>query len=110
MCLFQNRAHGTSSRYKLETTNHHGHDFSIGKLATASFPSNISMCVMLEEMLMLEGKIAFVQNRAHGTNSRYNRATTNHHGQTFSIGKLATVSFPSSISMCVYARRKASSH
>ena len=44
MFLFQNRAHGTSSRYKLATTNHHGHDFSIGKLATASFPSSISMC------------------------------------------------------------------
>ena len=27
MCLFQNRAHGTSSRYKLETTNHHGQGF-----------------------------------------------------------------------------------
>ena len=36
MGLFQNRAHGTSSRYKLATTNHHGHDFSIGKLAEAS--------------------------------------------------------------------------
>ena len=58
---------------------------------------------------MVEGKLAFVQNRAHGTSSRYKLATTNHHGQGFSIGKLATVSFPSSISVCVYARRKASS-
>ena len=58
---------------------------------------------------MLEGKLAFIQNRAHGTNSRYKKATTNLHGQGFSIGKLAIVSFPSSISMCVYARRKASS-
>ena len=97
MCLFQNRAHGTSSRYKLATSNHHGHNFSIGKLATASFPSNISMCVTLE------GKLALVQNRAHGTSSRYKLATTNHHGQGFSIGNLATVSFPYSISMCVYA-------
>ena len=55
---------------------------------------------------MLEGKLAFVQNRAHGTSSRYKVATTNHHGQGFSIGKLATVSFPSSISMCVYAKMK----
>ena len=37
MFLFQNRAHGTSSKYKLATTNHHGQDFSIGKLATTSF-------------------------------------------------------------------------
>ena len=63
---------------------------------------------------MLEGKLEFVQNRAHGTNSRYKRATTNHHGQSFYIGKLATVSFPSTISMCdmleknVYARMKGS--
>ena len=64
---------------------------------------------MLEEMLMLEGNIAFVQNRAHGTSSRYKLAITNHHGQGFSIGKLANVCFPSRISMCVYARRKASS-
>ena len=49
MCLFQNRSHDTSSRYKIATTNHHGHDFSIGKLATASFPSTISMCDMLEK-------------------------------------------------------------
>ena len=55
---------------------------------------------------MLEGKLAFVQNRVHGTSSRYKLATTNQHGQGFSIGKLATVSFTSSISMCVYARRK----
>ena len=75
MCLFENRVHGTSSRYKLATTNHHAQGFSIGKLATASFPFNISMCVMLEE------KLAFVQNRAHGTNSGYKLATTNHHGQ-----------------------------
>ena len=79
-----------------------------GKLAVASFPYNISMCVMLEEMLMLEGKLAFVQNRAHGTSSSYKLTTTNHHGQGFSIGKLTTVSFPSSISVCVYATRKAS--
>ena len=59
---------------------------------------------------MLEGKLAFVQNRVHGTSSMYKLATTNHHGQGFSIGKLATVSFSSNISMCVYARRKASSH
>ena len=57
------------------------------------------MWVMLEgnaykEMLMLEGKLAFVQNRAHGTNSRYKQTTTNHHV------KLATDSFPSNINMC----------
>ena len=74
MCLFENRVHGTSSRYKLETTNHHAQGFSITKLATTSFPSNISMCVMLE------GKLAFVQNRAHGTSARYKLATTYHHG------------------------------
>ena len=67
------------------------------------------MCVMLEEMLMLEGKLSFVQNRAHGTSSRYKLAITNQHEQGFSIGKLATFSFSSSISMCVYAIRKASS-
>ena len=56
---------------------------------------------------MLEGKPSFVQNRAHGTNSRYKRATTNHHV------KLATTGFPSNINMCVmlegnvYARREA---
>ena len=81
LAFVQNRAHGTSSRYKLATTNHHAHDFSIGKLA-------------------------LIQNIAHGISSRYKLATTNHHGQGFSIGKLATVSFPSSISMCGYARRK----
>ena len=48
MCIFQNRSYDTSSKYKLATTNHHGHDFSIGKLATASFHSNIIMWVMLE--------------------------------------------------------------
>ena len=48
MCLFENRVHGKSSRYKLATTNHHAQGFSIGKLATTSFRSNISMCVMLE--------------------------------------------------------------
>ena len=48
MCLFENRVHGTSSRYKLATTNHHAQGFSIGKLATDSFSSGISMCVMLE--------------------------------------------------------------
>ena len=58
---------------------------------------------------MFEGNLAFIQNRAHGTSSRYKLATTSHHGQGFSIGKLATVSFTSSISVCVYARRKASS-
>ena len=57
---------------------------------------------------MLEGKLAFVQNRAHGTNSKYKRATTNHHVN------LAMASFPFNISMWVmlegnaYARRKAS--
>ena len=61
MYLFENRVHSTSSRYKLATTNYHAQGFSIRKLVTASFPSNISMCVMLE------GKLAFVQNRAHGT-------------------------------------------
>ena len=55
---------------------------------------------------MLEGKLAFVQNIAHGASSRYKLTTTNHYGQGFSIGKLATVRFPSSISMCVYARNK----
>ena len=64
-----------------------------GKLATASFPSNISMCFMLEKMLMLEGNVAFVQNIVHCTSSRYKLATTNHHGQGFCIGKLATISF-----------------
>ena len=39
---------------------------------------------------MLEGKLAFIQNRAHGTSSRYKLATTNHYGHDFSIGKLAT--------------------
>ena len=87
MCLFENRVHGTNSRYKLATTNHHAQGFSIGKLVTARFSSSISMCVMLEENL------AFLQNGAHGTSSRYKLATTNHHGQGFSIGKLATVSF-----------------
>ena len=43
---------------------------------------------------MVEGKLAFVQNRAHGTSSRYNPTTTNHHGQRFSIGKLAVAIFP----------------
>ena len=58
LAFVQNRAHGTSSRYKLATTNHHAQGFSIGKLATTSFPYNIlSMCIMLE------GKLAFVQNR-----------------------------------------------
>ena len=63
---------------------------------------------------MLEGKLEFVQNRSHGTSSRYKLATTNHHAQGFSIGKLATASFHSNISMWVileenaYARRKAS--
>ena len=55
---------------------------------------------------MLEGKLTFVQNIAQGTSSRYKQATTNLYGQGFSIGQLATISFPSSISMCVYARRK----
>ena len=96
LAFIQNRAHGRSSRYKLATTNHHAQSFSIGKLATVSFPSNISMCVMLE------GKLAFVQNRAHGTSSRYKLATTYHHGQDFSIGKLTTASFLSSIGMCYY--------
>jgi len=48
MCLFKNKVHGTSSRYKLATTNHHAQGFYIEKLATDSFSSNISMCVMLE--------------------------------------------------------------
>ena len=61
------------------------------------------------KMLMVEIKLAYVQNRAHGTSLRYKLETTNHHGQGFSIGKLTTVSFPFSISMYVYARRKASS-
>ena len=61
---------------------------------------------MLEEMLMLEGNVAFVQNIVHCTSSRYKLATTNHHAQGFSIGKLATTSFHSSISMCDYATRK----
>ena len=95
MCLFENRVHGTSSRYKLATTNHNAEGFPIGKLATASFPSNISMCVN-----MLEGKLAFVQNRAHGKSSRYKIAATNLHGQGFSIGKLATES------MCVMLEGK----
>ena len=96
MCLFENRVHGTRSRYNMATINHHAQGFSIGKLAIASFSSNISMCVMLE------GKVSFVQNRAHGTSSRYKLATTYHHGQDFSIGKLTTASFLSSIGMCYY--------
>ena len=43
---------------------------------------------------MLEEKLAFVQNRAHSTSLRYKLATTNHHGQDFSIGNLVTASFP----------------
>ena len=89
-----------------------------GKLATASFPSSISMCaVARRKILMLQVKLAIAsfpwsfvmclfQNRAHGTSSRYKLATTNHHGQDFSIGILATASFFSSISMCYYPRRK----
>ena len=57
-------------------------------------------------MHLLEGKVAFVKNRVHGTSSRYQLTTTNHHGHGFFIGKLATVSFSSYISMCVYDRRK----
>ena len=57
-------------------------------------------------MLMLEENVAFIENRVHGTSSRYKLATTNHHGQGFSIGKLATAIFSSSISMCAYARSK----
>ena len=118
MCLFQNRAHGTSSRYKLAITNHHGHDFSIGKLATASFLSSISMCYYPRRKCLCQEEsqqsLAFLdlvpcalfKNKTHGTRSRYKLTTTNHHGQGFCIGKLATVSFPSCISMCVYDRRK----
>ena len=61
---------------------------------------------MLEEMLMLEENVAFIQNIVHCTSSRYKLATTNHHGHDFYIGKLATATFPSSISMCYYPRRK----
>ena len=64
---------------------------------------------------MVEGKVAFVQNRVHGTSSKYKLATTNHHGQGFCIGKLRTVSFLLAYA-CVfklegnaYATRKASS-
>ena len=62
------------------------------KLAVASFPI---FCAMF-----------LFQNRAHGTSSSYKLVTTNHHGQGFSIGKLATATFPSSIKMCAYNRRK----
>ena len=67
-----------------------------GKLAVASFPIFCAMCLF--------------QNRAHGISSRYKLVTTNHHGQGFSIGKLATATFPSSISTHAFARRKASTH
>ena len=64
-------------------------------LAVASFLWSCDMCLF--------------QNRVHGTSSRYKLATTNHHAQGFSFGKLMSTSFSSSISMCAYARRKASS-
>ena len=65
------------------------------KLGVTSFPWFCAMCLF--------------QNRGHGTRPRYNLATTNHHAQGFSSGKLMSASFSSSISMCAYARRKASS-